>query len=603
MPREYQFNPQPLPDPQQILQQMESLEAQRRNPIFYDIPPKQPLLELREPFTEEQAEAIKAKITSLDDPQQAGLWMKDWGANFDSYNDMLNATVQEFSGVFDFQETDRIIDAAGEHAKLEREEGVNASFSGDLWSLARVIPIVANTANEFEFPLSDLAECIEIIARTQSVEIPIDSHFRNLQWTIRSAKKEGYSSQDIPDILSQSASMAQRYGLMNDMLYVLPATFEAKLSPKQIVQLFDKLAGENGPVRAYYTFIDFYNAVLTLSNRDVPSEIIYGILDKQLNNTGYGFGGFNKIPRIIEQSEALGLSVVDIVRFWSTALDTKGSNAELTIRALAKKVERLYELGEGLPDLKEQLRTQIANLDLPSILSEQLALPEPKDFAPVDTQLQSSFEAYRTQRSREQGEKELETLAKKDPNEGVWIYSPSQNMWYSLGGQTREIDEKVRFTFLPYELREFGADAEFYHTHPAQRASVLEQTYSHISDEQTRRQLLNFAMSVPSEKDVISFSIMSQNQEGNPQYTLHIMHGQGKTTFTVNMDLEKLAEVIPNFRVLKGQVEQLLITQLLNSSTPMNEKKFVSLGVTELQKVLSEGIKIQFEPYKEEPHE
>src|SRR3989344_59038 len=94
---------------------------------------------------------------------------------------------------------------------------------------------------------------------------------------------------------------------------------------------------------------------------------------------------------------------------------------------------------------------------------------------PADEELHLtlSTEPYILRGSRAAGERDLAALAEEGGEEGVWLYSADQGLWFNLTQESEAEDARMRVAFPDVDISCLGRRLTLYHTHPRAFAERL----------------------------------------------------------------------------------------------------------------------------------
>lgn len=90
-----------------------------------------------------------------------------------------------------------------------------------------------------------------------------------------------------------------------------------------------------------------------------------------------------------------------------------------------------------------------------------------------------SKKPYFFEKSQQEGIKDLKILANRAYNEGAWIFSPQNSIWFNVTkdySRTSSSNRRVNFSVSQHniDLRQFGREVIHYHIHPYRAYSLSE---------------------------------------------------------------------------------------------------------------------------------
>ena len=117
-----------------------------------------------------------------------------------------------------------------------------------------------------------------------------------------------------------------------------------------------------------------------------------------------------------------------------------------------------------------------------------------------------SNKMYVLNKTLEEGENDLLSIAKKAHREESWAYFPESNNWVMNTLSTYEDEEIMALSFLPLDIPEYGKEKIYYHIHPDQASLNLEQELSLTKqfryNDRLRIRFARFMNAIPSIPDI-----------------------------------------------------------------------------------------------------
>ena len=178
--------------------------------------------------------------------------------------------------------------------------------------------------------------------------------------------------------------------------------------------------------------------------------------------------------------------------------------------------------------------------------------------------------------------------------EGMWVFDPNADTWYSLGGKTEVHPDRVRHYFIAYDASQLSERPYMFHTHPEDLEIMLRNPYDDFSTREYQDHVTKFLSSTPSRADysVVADTIDRAASDIHPRS--FIVHSLGITEFTYPNDLEKIKEKEIKKRDIRDQA---MLNFGWNSlgwrRDIVDEATVAKMLVDDLNKLLPEGFAIK----------
>lgn len=208
---------------------------------------------------------------------------------------------------------------------------------------------------------------------------------------------------------------------------------------------------------------------------------------------------------------------------------------------------------------------------------------------------------YRLQRHLSLGITDLKTQRKGDFTEGMFIYDPDTETWYSLGGRTRLEQGKARHEFFTYNVSRLSSSPIAVHVHPKEAETFLTPPREALTHTCMQTRLTKFFAAVPSAADYEVLASLAEGAKNPFQLRGMIVTSSGLTAFCAPFDAEKVKAFSKTFLALKDEVllsfdvDRYLARGLFAES----DEEFARSMVGEVHKRLPKGFEIIIRPYDE----
>ncbi|MBI4016601.1 MAG: hypothetical protein HY363_02815 [Candidatus Aenigmarchaeota archaeon] len=238
---------------------------------------------------------------------------------------------------------------------------------------------------------------------------------------------------------------------------------------------------------------------------------------------------------------------------------------------------------------------------------------ENRYFTETSGALEHFAQPYKNKRTLSQGVRDLEKLAVacefkwEEVGEGMWIFDPEKQIWYSLGGELElpsmgqvlsRTADRVRHNFLAYDISELSSTPFLFHVHPGALESFIAPPRDSMSYPQFRDDITKFLTATPRRADygvVAEFLKISKRQVPTRSF---IVHALGTTEFTYPHRIVKLEEMKETSRDIRDQVMLRFNVNNYLSRNDVSHNKFdlVQRLIHDLEEMLPESFNVILHP-------
>lgn len=560
-------------------------------------------------LTERQKAALLSRIRGNNDPS----WLIDtkdswWPTLSNSpaeiYSARISQLIDSLDGIFDYKEISLLLDNLASSIEKEKEPNVSSRYDNlgyCLWHILFHCQFLINFAVEHSFDLSAL----KLIIANTPTDTGANLYFEEARLAIIAGRQSGWADKETAALFN---SLGRIHRKPESRLHIafsvtsLPSAIASGLSKNQIIELLARLSKSSN--MSGHHFKPFRKFLETAGRLKSSPALIIRTCKKQMRYKGYAFAS---LPNILELSiKILGLEPDKIFELWEYVLDFKSSaksnsSADLGMNfdineffeTLETKLLMLSTFAGPTSIPSQQLKKQIEKKDIFGIKHTPLFYNEQDCFPEQEGPLIISNQAYKTKRSRKQGEQDLQKLALSSNQEGVWFYSDSQKFWYCLGGSTSTKDSKTHHSFYSFRPEELAPDCQLYHLHPL---PLIETWFEILKDKTeldptTINKLLRLDCALPSTEDITTFGEYFRLR-GIVDFI--IVHPQGLTHLYVSpgitdSEIQKFAD---NF--YKQKVS--LVQELQNNHSWQPTSDLILAGIQLLNQQLPNTFRITFVP-------
>jgi len=179
-------------------------------------------------------------------------------------------------------------------------------------------------------------------------------------------------------------------------------------------------------------------------------------------------------------------------------------------------------------------------------------------------------------------------------DEGFWAFNPTNEKWYSLGGETKILPQKVRHEFLPVNLNLLGDEFYLFHLHPNDwNYRLVTPSRYDLKNPENDIILGDLILGTPSRAD---YCVLNEFRENNNiSLRTFIVHERGITEYSTNKkNAEHSSNEIKNLRDLTMKATE---TNKLILPYPADNEGF-SILINDLNKRMPQSAKLKW--YKSE---
>lgn len=531
-------------------------------------------------YTDSQKQKLKDRIIRLDQASKpirtliispSGSFIPEVQPSLD---EIMNPLIESLEAIFSFKEANDLI------FKLY-DKSNKAKLSTLLKRIIEIIPSCLNAASDSGFGIDNAKKTIIQLSRdlvhSEDSMIRHNRTANNLKWVFLSAGKNKIDGDELAQLwirlLDYRKNKYKHFDIYNSTA-TLPILFEAGLNCRQIGDILIALDKELGDSQSALEPLS--RAVTAYHKQGIDPTTTYQSFMKFVQADYFPINNIDKILNL--GMKILGLTTVEIDQFLQDA--SIDPNKSLASCWLPGKLEKLELFATGLDSVvARRLRDAILNRDFDYIRYGDLVSDAKEIFVNKDGPLTNSNGAYYTKRSRAQGLADLKNLVTTSDAEGLWLYSPSGNTWYCLGGKTslyegavgHQIYEDFDFTQLPQDL-------ELFHTHPLNLSYKpgVNLNARVIKDPDVLDKITALSCAMPSRTDLCKFRYILEATNPN-NLAFKIVHDNGVTNvgfkpcspeeFQPLINKENWANIKHNF-----------FTRMLRH-TDLDRDNFIKLGI------------------------
>ncbi|HEV7454120.1 MAG TPA: hypothetical protein VGO07_02570 [Candidatus Saccharimonadales bacterium] len=318
--------------------------------------------------------------------------------------------------------------------------------------------------------------------------------------------------------LKDLISVAAENDVVRPGLQAYVAARQAGLSSEDSVGLVNDYLASQNYRQIGYNISRFTRALSTLNIAGVDPEL-----------TKETFAAFRTVrpePRSAVYDEFKNLITMGAPAMGKTAAELMQATVDRLRGGAADMHDAIGQVirGEGEP----------ASIDSDAPVVIDPAERRDKHFIPVSGPLGHAALPYRTERSLNDGVRDIEKLTAAVSyhgdvvGEGAWVYSPEKGTWYSLGGETEFLaGGDARHTYIHFDPSELSGTPLFFHVHP-EDVAIHGDRIGHV---------------FPSDADYRTVATVQENAGGPVTPRSFISHGLGITEFTFPADSQAIRAV------------------------------------------------------------
>lgn len=385
--------------------------------------------------------------------------------------------------------------------------------------------------------------------------------------------------------LKKMIGLAGKYGVIPHSLYSYIKLRRIGISTHDATKMVMKLPDADGHL-AGYSFASFYDAVSSFSVAKVDPEISIEILNR--------FGGDRPY-----YNQGTYSNLTEMITF---VCPSERISPQDLLSGILSNTRGVKNLDEALSRSLESRK-----VNTPKTSKETIFNPEEdknKYFALKDGGLELAALPYQVKRSLSEGIKDLTKIARarshrwEDVGEGMWIFDPKENIWYSLGGKLDVQAGKVSHLFLPYDASILSKTPYMFHIHPVDLEPLIRDPYDDFPSREFRDHVTKFLSSTPSRADysVVAETVKNAISEIRPRS--FIVHSLGLTEFIYPNDTEAVEAMAVVSRGIRDRVLLDFDWSFTSDHSPqmVNKSELVKKLIVAQNRLLPRGFSIKFSP-------
>ena len=346
----------------------------------------------------------------------------------------------------------------------------------------------------------------------------------------RRGAEAGVNISDSYGTIRDMITVSAKNGVCNGAFYAFSVLMRLGLSVEQASGMIMRLPKADGSASGY-TFPHFNDAINSMLPAKVNPDLVVEVFSM--------LGG-----------ERPWFSLGEYKEF--TEMMTFGcpSHGITPNEMLAKFIARKGDLKEMYADLNATEKTTIESY-----------------FTETFRELEFAAQPYRNKKSLNQGMRDLEKLAVahshrwEEVGEGMWVFDPAKETWYSLGGQLElpgmgqvlsRTADRIRHNFVAYDISALSNNPFLFHVHPEDLESFIAPPRETMAYPQFSDDITKFLTATPSRADYgIAAELMKESKVSTRSF---IAHALGITEFTYPNDISQLEKMKEKSRDIRDQV-------------------------------------------------
>lgn len=503
----------------------------------------------------------------------------------------LRDLVSQCSGLLDHGSLNRIAIAFQRFntpVNIEDDNGIYRTDSN--WSLKELlteIPGLVESAKEAGLNKEQTEEII--LHLLNSTPYDFERNEINISLLRRMMKMEtelggDIDSRDFVEI-KKMIGLGGKYGVIPHSLYSYIKLRRIGISTHDATKMVMKLPDADGHL-AGYTFASFYEAVSSLSVAGVDPNTSREILNK--------FGGDRPY-----YSQGSYRNLTEMITF--VCPSERISPQELLSGILSNS--------RGVKRMDEEVLRSLESGKINTTKTTKGEVFDPKEdvkkyFILKKGELELAALPYQVRRGLTEGINDLKMIAQarshrwEDVGEGMWIFDPKENIWYSLGGKLEVQVNKVRHLFLPYDASILSKTPYMFHIHPMDLEPLIRDPYDDFPSREFRDHVTKFLSSTPSRADysVVAETVKNAISEIRPRS--FIVHSLGLTEFIYPNDTEAVEAMAVVSRGIRDRVLLDFDWSFTSDHSPqmVNKSELVKKLIVAQNRLLPRGFSIKFSP-------
>lgn len=320
--------------------------------------------------------------------------------------------------------------------------------------------------------------------------------------------------------------------LLDPSLYAFSNGARLGLSVEQMYKMIKKLP-EIGSPSPGYVIPHFNDALKSMLPAKVNPELVVEVFDMIGDNNGYYSGLYDLFTMVM----AFG-----------------GPSSGMTPdEVLALFASRLKNGKKGIALLKSG--------DAQGQMQEVATVPKEKYFVENErTVLEHAVLPYKVSKSFDKGMRDLEKLSVassrywEEVGEGMWVFDPASNVWYSLGGKVDVQMDRVRHNFLLYDISQLSEEPVVCHVHPKDLDMTVRPRKENLTIPEYQDKLTAFLTATPSRADYGALAALLKMSSKPVKAQAGLVHSLGTTIIRFPNDIAVLEKMSEKARDLRDQV-------------------------------------------------
>ena len=431
----------------------------------------------------------------------------------------------------------------------------------------------------------------ELLQHTMSsVEYDHEQEYRTILLLTRALNQLTNKEDLDPDIdmLKEMITVGGNANMQEECLDIFSTAKKIGLSTEQACEIIMELPQKDGKSSAY-TFPYFSRALESFSVAKVDPNLLFEAFKLLGGKSPYSSQGNYQIFEILVTFGCPTNKITpnEMLEYFIKHAKITGS-ADVNIPLLKTFSDELNSVGQKSSD---------------EVMSKK---KETEDyFNKIDENLKFAALPYQTEKSLNRGVRDLGKLAIADvyreieeSGEGMWVFNPDTNIWYSLGGKLEVTPGRVRHNFVPYDISKLAKNPMLFHVHQEYLDIMIAPREKNLKSPFLKEKLTKFLLATPSRADYLTTAELTKRSDGVSHSKSHIVHPFGITEFCMPDDPVKIEEMVQKI----GDIRDKVIAELdsnknvANIKNCLNTPEFIQELIEEQNKLLPEDFKIIFHP-------
>ncbi|MBK7844324.1 MAG: hypothetical protein IPJ71_11605 [Bdellovibrionales bacterium] len=438
------------------------------------------------------------------------------------------------------------------------------------------LPNLVRTAGYAGISQSQIIAVLHVLLNSREyIFLELGDFSKLLIQSFEAARKSNTNlSTQVEDLKKIVAIRAVFYALNN-----LPLAIRYGWTLEQIAELYGKLErAQGGHEMGYYILLP--KLMRSMIAYNVDKEVSFLAL-RSLFSEQYTAAAIEDLPDMIEHIElGLGHSADSLFEQIPKAVAEVRRKGDFAFKGVEAAFRQL---------LKRQTRLSSSNPNNPSVNG---------DFPLIAGPVRHSNRPYQLRRTYDSGIGDLRDLCLSldEQREGAFVFDPSEERWFSLGGHTEVdfLEYKVRTTFMDYDLGELSLKPKFVHIHPKSLEWWSSIASHQLANPRLKEPIKLFSVILPSRQDISTFLSFIRNTRHDIQPEFVIVHSLGKTIIQLGEDLSEVDELLNGYIEIRDSI-------LLDRSTDLglfdgsNTQEVLEWLVNRLNDKLNKRVHIRLE--------